>query len=101
MEYSLLFPTSWDRVDPENDNIDVCLTFPDGRSYTFVVVTPENLKMLMALENKPYLSPGSPMLIAQQLTEEVVTQLIEELAQDEKLLNLYGSDIAETKEEMQ
>ena len=92
MDYTLFFPTSWDQVNPENDNIDVCLTFSDGRSYTFVVATPENLKNQMTRENKPYLSPGSPLLIAQRLTEAAVTQLIKELTQDDKLLNRYGSD---------
>ena len=92
MDYTLFFPTSWDQVNPENDNIDVCLTFSDGRSYTFVVATPENLKTLIARENKIYLSPAAPMLIAERLTVEVVTKLIEELLQDERLLIRYGSD---------
>ena len=73
MEYTLFFPTPWDAVNPENDNIDVCLTFSDGRSFTFVVATPENLKFLMKQEGKPYLSPGAPMLIAEKLTPEAVT----------------------------
>ena len=93
MEYTLFFPTPWDQVNPENDNIDVCLTFSDGRSFTFVVSTPENLKFQMAQEGKPYLSPGAPMLIAKTLTPEAVTGLLQELMQDEALLARYGSDI--------
>lgn len=38
------------------------------------------------------------MLIAEKLTEEVVSRLMAELAQDEQLLNLYGSDITQTLE---
>ena len=93
MEYTLFFPTPWDAVNPENDNIDVCLTFSDGRSFTFVVATPENLKFLMAQEGKPYLSPGAPMLIAKTLTPEAVTGLLRELVQEEALLARYGSDL--------
>lgn len=93
MEYTLFFPTPWDAVNPENDNIDVCLTFSDGRSFTFVVATPENLKFLMKQEGKPYLSPGAPMLIAEKLTPEAVTGLLRELVQDEALLARYGSDL--------
>lgn len=93
MKYTLFFPTPWGDVNPENDNIDVCMTFPDGRSFTFVVSTPENLKQLMASEGKSYLSPGAPMLIAQRLTEDVVSQLMAELAQDDGLLKCYGSDL--------
>ena len=93
MEYTLFFPAPWDGVNPENDNIDVCLTFSDGRSFTFVVATPENLKLLMKQERKPYLSPGAPMLIAEKLTPEAVTGLLRELVQDEALLARYGSDL--------
>ena len=93
MEYTLYFPTPWDQVNGENDNIDVCMTFPDGRSYTFVVATPENLKTLMAQDGKSYLSPAAPMLIAERLTEDVVFRLIAELAKDERLLTRYGSDL--------
>ena len=93
MKYTLFFPTPWDNVNPENDNIDVCMTFPDGRSFTFVVATPENLKQLMASEGKPYLSPGTPMLIAEKLTEDVVSRLIAELVTYDRLLICYGSDL--------
>ena len=93
MEYTLFCPTPWDAVNPENHNIDVCLTFSDGRSFTFVVATPENLKFLMKQEGKPYLSPGAPMLIAEKLTPEAVTGLLQELVQDNALLTRYGSDL--------
>ena len=100
MEYTLFYPTPWDRVDPENDNIDVCMTFPDGCCYTLVVSTPENLKALMKQDGKPYLSPAARMLIAERLTEEVVSQLIAELAENHGLLSFYGSDITETTEDI-
>lgn len=93
MEYTLFFPTPWDRVDPVNDNIDVCLTFSDGRSYTFVVATPENLKELMKQDGVPYLIPASPMLIAERLTADVVSRLIAEVISDDTLLKYYGSDL--------
>ena len=93
MEYSLYFPTSWDQVNAENDNIDVCLNFSDGRSYTFVVATPENLKELMAQEGKSFLTPGAPMLIAERLTQETVAELIAEIVNDEHLMQRYGSDL--------
>lgn len=92
MKYAISFPTPWDQVNPENDNIDVCMTFPDGRSYTFVVITPENLKQLMAAEGKPYLSPGAPMLIVERLTEDTIRKLMAELAECEALLRCYGFD---------
>lgn len=98
MKCTLFYPTPWEQVDAENDNIDVCMTFPDGRSYTFVVATPENLKQLMEAEGKPYLTPGAPMLIARKLTEDVVSRLMAEVAEDDSLLKYYGSDAEESYE---
>ena len=92
MEYTIFFPTPWDQVNVENDNIDVCLTFLDGRNYTFVVTTPENIQSMMEQDRKSYLVPATPMLIAKELTPDVVKALIAELVQDKHLLNCYGSD---------
>ena len=93
MEYSIFFPTPLREIDPHNDNLDVCLRMQDGREYTFLVVTPENLKGMMEREGLPYLRPGLPFLVAETLTEDVIVRLIREIAEDAGLLRIYGSDI--------
>jgi len=95
MDGRIFFPTPWEQVDKDNDNIDVCLTLPDGTGYTFVVTTPANLQALMEKDGLPYLRPSSPSLIVERLTEENVLLLIEELQKDPVLLRLYGADLSE------
>ena len=93
MEYTLFYPTPWNEVDEGNDNIDVCLTFHDGRSFTFVVATPDNLKWLMAKDAVSYVTPGAPFLIVEKLTPEIISQLIAQIVKDEALLRTYGSNL--------
>ena len=93
MDYRICFPTPLTEIDPANDNLDVCVRTDDGRDYTFVITTPENLKAMMDREEVPYLRPGLPMLIAAELTEDVITRLIREIMADEELARLYGCDI--------
>lgn len=93
MEYEIRFPTPLEAVDPCNDNLDVCLRMHDGREYTFVVATPEHLKAMMKHDGIPYLKPGLPFLIAEELTEAVIARLIGEVAADDAMLRIYGSDL--------
>ena len=44
MNYQLYFPTNFNNINPTDDNIDVCMELPDGKQYTFVVATPQNLQ---------------------------------------------------------
>ena len=94
MDGRIFFPTPWEQVDKDNDNIDVCLTLPNGDSYTFVISTPTNLQTLMEKDGLPYLRPSAPSLIVARLTEENVLHLIEELQKDPVLLRLYGADLS-------
>lgn len=98
MNYSLSYPTSLDWVDPRSDNIDVCVQLEDGRNYTFVISTPDDLKRQMVNGGKPYLIPGSPQLFVEELTDQNIRSVIEELIRDDELLGdkliwIYGADI--------
>ena len=95
MESRIFFPTPWEYVNEDNDNIDVCLTLPNGDSYTLEVATPANLQALMKKEGLPYLRPGLPFLIVEKLTEENVLLVLEEIIKDPVLLKIYGSDLSE------
>lgn len=99
MEYTIFYPTALNEIDPHNDNIDVCVTLEDGRSFTFVVATPETLKRLMEKDGVPYLIPGLPFLIVNELTDHNIRSVIEELIDydkewDDTLLRIYGSSLA-------
>ena len=92
MNYSLFFPTPITQMDPLDDNLDICIGLEDGRSYTFVVATPENLKTQMRKEGLTYLPPGSPILIVERITEDSIRALIESMLDDPAVLEIYGSD---------
>jgi len=92
MNYQLYFPTNFNNINPTDDNIDVCMELPDGKQYTFVVATPQNLQQLIQINKKPYLEPGSPLLFVDKLTEENIRLLFDELVKNPILLRIYGED---------
>ena len=94
MGYTVFYPTPWEFVDTDNDNIDVCLELETGETFTLVVATPDNLKSLMKKDGLPYIAPGTPFLFVEKLTEQNIGQLIDELLkQGSNLLRLYGEDV--------
>lgn len=94
MSYTITFPFLWETIDINNDNVDVCVKTEDGKSYVFVVATPDNVKTLMAKEPLPYLKPGLPFLFVEKLTKENIIALIEALMEeDPALLRIYGEDL--------
>ncbi|MFR2168308.1 MAG: hypothetical protein ACLS5W_11030 [Coprococcus sp.] len=47
MNYNIIFPTAFDSINPDNDNMDVLVQTENGKQYTFVVATPDNVAYLM------------------------------------------------------
>ena len=93
MDYTITYPTELSALNPEADNTDVCIRLHDGREFTIVVATPDNLKNMIAREGTGYLSPGMPLLFVERLDNTNIRNLVQELVQDEVLLQLYGSDL--------
>jgi len=92
VNYKLYFPTDFEHVNSRNDNIDVCIGLPDGRQYTIVVATPQNVQELMSAEENPYLKPCAPFLFVDELTERNIRLLVDELMKDPVLLRIYGGE---------
>ena len=102
MEYTVFYPTALNEIDPHKDNIDVCVTLADGRYFTFVAATPENLKSLMKKDGVSYLVPGLPFLIVEELNDNNIRSVIEELIAydqewDDTLLRIYGSSLTDLR----
>lgn len=93
MKYCFTFPTPLDLIDRENDNVDVCVELENGKHYTFVIATPRNLNTLMKKDRIPYLKPGAPFLIVEELTEKNIRSVIEAVMEDPVLLHVYGEDL--------
>ena len=94
MKYDIVFPTSLDGINADNDNIDILVKTENGKQYTFVVSTPDNVKYLMQKENVPYFKPGLPFLFVEKLTETNIRMLLDSLMDEcEQLIRIYGEDI--------
>lgn len=93
MDYTITYPTDLSTLTPEEDNTDVCIRLQDGREFTIVVSTPDNLKYMISREGTGYLSPGMPLLFVDRLDDMNIRHLVDALVQDEALLQLYGSDL--------
>ena len=83
MDYTVFYLTPLAEIDPKDDNMDVCVTYTDGRTCTFVFTTPQNLVTLMAGEGKPYLEPGTPFLFVEALTDENIRAYLDAISDDQ------------------
>jgi hypothetical protein len=77
-------------VDPENDNVDVRVRLDDGRVFTLLVATPNNLYWCMDNESTDYYF-GVPLLIVRALTRSNIERAILALLEDERSLEIYGT----------
>ena len=93
MNYKLYFPTDFEYINSTNDNIDVCIELPDGKQYTVVVATPQNVQEMMKSGGNPYLEPSTPFLFVEELTDYNIRLLVDRLIQDSVLLRTYGEDL--------
>ena len=93
MHYTVFYPTPLSEIDPEDDNLDVCVTFADGQNCTFVFSTPRDLLTRMKQQGRGYLEPGLPVLIVQALTDENIRACIDAISDDQAMKNIYGAQI--------
>jgi hypothetical protein len=78
-------------VNPEHDNLDVHVTLEDGREFTFVVATPNNVFWCMENEGIDYFF-GEPMIFVKCLTPENIEKAIRAIVAEDsgRWLNIYG-----------
>ena len=78
-------------VNPEHDNLDVHVTLQDGREFTFVVATPNNIFWCMANEGTDFFF-GEPILFVKCLTPENIEKAIQAIVTEDngRWLNVYG-----------
>jgi hypothetical protein len=77
-------------VNPENDNVDVRVRLDDGRVFTLLVATPNNLYWCMDNESTDYYF-GVPLLFVRALTRSNIERAILALLEDERSLEIYGT----------
>ncbi len=87
---SIEFLSPLSECNPENDNIDVHLVLADGREFTVVFATPNNISWCMENEGTDYLF-GQPFVFVKRLTRENVERaLVALVAEDDGKLGVYG-----------
>jgi hypothetical protein len=79
-------------VDPENDNIDVQVRLFDGRVYSFLIATPNNIYSWMNNDGNEYFF-GTPPVFVKVLDQKHVEQALRALLSEYegRWLNTYGT----------
>ena len=96
--YQLTVYHGIDPLDPDNANVDVHVTFPNGESFSAVFFTLQNIDTLM----KDYRKTGecangsyfwtSDMLIVQKLTEQAICKAVENLLADGEFESVFSKN---------
>ena len=97
-DYQLTIYTGIAPLDPDNDNVDVQVTFPNGESFSAVFFTLQNIETLM----KDYKKTGecanglyfwaSNMMIVQELTEQTICETIDNLLAEEEFESVFSKN---------
>ena len=88
---TIKYLTPPEMVNPENDNVDVHVHLDDGRVYSFVVATPNNIFWCMANEGIDYYF-GTPPLFVRLLNRQCVENAIHAILTEDngRWLQVYG-----------
>lgn len=88
---SITYLSDLSEANPENDNIDVHVVLADGREFTFVVATPNNIVWCMENEKADYFF-GEPILFVRCLTAENIEKAIKAIVAEDngRWLEIYG-----------
>ena len=97
-DYKLTIHCGIAPLDPDNDNVDVQVTFPNGESFSAVFFTLQNIDSLM----KHYKKTGecangsyfwaSDMIIVHKLTEQTICEAIDNLLAEEEFASVFSKN---------
>ncbi len=87
-----IYPSSPEESNSENDNIDVHVYLNDGRVYSFVVATPNNIFWCMENEGLDYFF-GTPPVFVNLLTRDNIEKALKALIIEDqgRWLSVYGT----------
>ena len=97
-DYKLTIYRGIKPLDPDNDNVDVEVTFQNGESFSAVFFTFQNIETLM----KHYKKTGecadglyfwaSNMVIVQHLSEKTICETIDKLLVEDKFESVFSKN---------
>jgi nicotinic acid phosphoribosyltransferase len=85
-------------LNPENDNVDVQVTFPNGESFSAVFFTLQNIYTLIQHYNKTGECANglyfwaSGMIIVQELTEQSICETIDNLLAEKEFKSVFSKN---------
>ena len=79
-----------EEVNPEDDNVDIHVRLDDGRVYSVLVATPNNIYSCMENESIDYFF-GVPPLFVKRLTRDNVERAVRALMCDPDSLSVYAT----------
>src|SRR5215813_11978654 len=87
-------------LNPEHDNIDVHVTLEDGREFTFIVATPNNIFWCMENEGIDYFF-AEPIIFLAGLTHSNVGRGLQHVVSDDdgRWLLVYGTPSGSSESE--
>jgi hypothetical protein len=97
-DYQVTIYTGIDPLDPNNANVDVHVTFPNGESFSAVFFTLQNTATLMKdCEKTGEGANGlyfwtSDMLIVQKLTEQTICETVDNLLAEEEFASVFSKN---------
>jgi hypothetical protein len=89
---SITYLSELAECNPENDSLDVHVLLDDGREFTFIVATPNNIFWCMENEGIDYFF-GEPVIFVKNLNKENIERALERIVTEDggKWLSTYGS----------
>ncbi len=84
------FVSPEEELNPDDDNVDIHVRLDDGRVYSVLVATPNNIYGSMENESIDYFF-GVPPLFVKRLTRDNVERAIQALMCDPAFLNVYAT----------
>jgi hypothetical protein len=86
------YVSALEEVDPENDNIDVHVELDDGRMFSLLVATPNNIFWCMANDGVDHYF-GTPPVFVRLLNKDLIEKAIEALVTEDngRWLEVYGT----------
>jgi hypothetical protein len=90
--FDIEYVSSLSDVDPENDNLDVHVRLSDGRVYSFLIATPNNIYKCMTNDGNEYFFGTPPVFVRVLDRMHVETALRAPLSEyDGRWLETYGT----------
>ena len=89
---SIRYLSPLEECDPADDNVDVHVTFEDGKQFVFTFATPRNLYRCMENEQIDYFF-GEPIVFVKNLKKENIEEALLKIATENngRWLTVYGT----------